>query len=96
MRKAKKGRLYYDENIDWSEDAGPSGRWEIYFDDTSYFGGIYNGDTLEVLIDSVWVPTCAKYHIDLASNEEKSIKDCWSLEGLFEPGEIPDELTVRR
>ena len=71
-------------------------RLDIRYPDGIYHGGLHCGTTLEVCQKNPksgeyeWITT----RVESAYSEEVGEED-WYLTGLYRPGEIPDDLTVR-
>jgi len=79
----KIGFLFYDNYLE---------RLDIKFEDGTYYDGLHCGETLEYLKDNSWtnhewLPTRVEY--DHSEGE-------WYLVGLYAPGKIPTQNTVRK
>lgn len=72
MSEKRVGNLFYDPEM---------GRYEIRFDEDSYYGGLHCGDCFDVKVGDTWVPV----RIEIA--------DDWYLVGL--PDVKLPGLTVR-
>lgn len=49
MEQKRQGALVYDQR---------SGRYDIRFTLTEYYGGIHCGECMDVMVKGRWVPTC--------------------------------------